>query len=546
MVTLRPYQLEAIEAVEREWNSVRSTLLVLPTGAGKTVVFVEVARRQHGRILVLAHREELIDQAVQKFEAVGITAEVEKAERRAGKMNTSPVVVASVQTLRGRRLRAWDPSAFSAVIVDEAHHAVAASYRNVLNYFGKAKVLGVTATPDRSDEIGLHNVFETTAYSLSILDLIDQGYLVDVKAKTIVVEDYDISAVKTRGGGSKGDLIADQIEKALTSDKMLHSIAAPLVKEAAGRSVLVFMPGVQSSMDMRRILGGYVDPATVEHIDGATHPMQRTEIIGGFKKRNIQIVTNCMVLTEGFDAPNVEIIALCRPTKSRALFAQMVGRGTRPDPENPAKKEMTLLNFVPEKTGSHQLANPIDILGGKDLEFVDDDVRALAEEALKEGMTPRQAMTRAEREMAERLIQQEIEEKAEKERVRALREARNQHVFVDASYQTDGYDLHGGTSFYESLPGWGMPLATPQQLDLLTRMGFQPHPHMTKSAAASMIGKGIERRKKGQCTPKQEKVLARAGLRTDLSIKEASSVIDALVANRWQATAELKTKYGKR
>ena len=240
MQQLRPYQVEAVERILLDLDRVRSTLLVCPTGTGKTQIFSEVARRwrPRGRVLVLAHRDELIEQAKTRMEQFGLQVKIEKADLCAARdLAGTDVVVASVQTLahESRRL-AYNPSTFGLLIVDEAHHAPAPSYRNIIGYFSGARVLGVTATPDRGDEIALGNIFESVAFEYDLRDAIDEGWLVPIRQKAVTVQGLDLSHVRT----TAGDLNDGDLDRVLTEEQTLHGMVGPTVELAGHRPTLIF------------------------------------------------------------------------------------------------------------------------------------------------------------------------------------------------------------------------------------------------------------------------------------------------------------------
>ena len=354
-MNLRPYQQDAIHAIEQGWNQFTKQLLVLPTGAGKTVCFSALAARrwQRGeRSLILAHREELIEQAVLKLKAAtGIVADVEKAERWASL--SAPVVVASVQTLRGERLARWPRNHFAQVIADEAHHSISASWQQVLNHFdGEADVLGVTATPDRGDKRNLGGYYENVAYEIGLFDLIGQGYLSRIVIKSVPLE-IDLSKVTQ----STGDYDATALGDALTP--YLGAIARA-IREHAGfpRRTLAFLPLIKTSLD-------FVDACRQEgliaaHVDGYSE--DRDVILKRFAGGEFDLLSNAMLLTEGYDDPGIDCIVCLRPTRSRSLYSQIVGRGTR---ICDGKENLLLLDFL----WSHQRMNlirPAHLVSGCD------------------------------------------------------------------------------------------------------------------------------------------------------------------------------------
>lgn len=513
---LRPYQEKAVQSIETEWTKHRSTLLVLPTGAGKTVVFGEVARLRTGvgRTLVLAHRDELIEQAMDKLRSVGLTCEKEKADQKASKLATSEVVVASVQTLKGHRLRSWPTNSFSTVIIDEAHHVSGQTYLDIIKHFGDAKVLGVTATPDRSDGVGLGNVFSSVAHSETIPSLVKAGYLAPIKVKRVMVQDLDISQVRSIGG----ELSTAELERVLGDEAMLHQIASPLAKEAKGRPTVVFFPGVQTSQAFESVLSAYIDPKLIGHIDGSMPAGARKRVLDAYQAGEIKVVTNCMVLTEGFDAPHTSCIAIARPTKSRSLYAQMVGRGTR---LYPGKEDLLVMDFRPAKNGKHSLVGPADMLGGKPL---GEREERILDSKLSRGQSLTEAMEEAieEAKAEEEREREEAEERARRSRIERERRRR---AWVDAQYvMTDDKP-------------------TEKQAALLKMWGLEVPGD--KRSASKLIDKWMERKRLGLCTYKQYQTLTKMGLSGDITKEEASKRMDYLSKNGWRITKEVRAKWGR-
>jgi superfamily II DNA or RNA helicase len=252
---LRPYQLDAVQAATEALEKSRSVLLVLATGLGKTVIFCAIAKQfvPRGPVLVLAHREELIAQAARQFKRwTGMEAGIEKAEATcAGHKDRPPVVIASVQSLsRPARLEAYQREAFSLVIVDECHHATSASYRLILDHFAPAKVLGVTATPDRHDRQALGQVFEAAPFAFDLEDGIRGGWLAPVRQMRVVVESLDFSRVRTNAG----DLNEADLEQILLEERHLHAVATPTLEHAGQRKTLIFATSVQHAHQLAAVL----------------------------------------------------------------------------------------------------------------------------------------------------------------------------------------------------------------------------------------------------------------------------------------------------
>ncbi len=312
-VELRPYQQAAREAVEEQWQrGIDRTLLVLPTGCGKTIVFVKIIEdmvRNGERVLILAHRGELLDQAADKMQkAVGLGCAVEKAGQSC--LGTwYRVVVGSVQTLmREKRLSQFDKDYFQTIVIDEAHHAVSDSYQRVLEHFSSAKVLGVTATPDRGDMRSLGKVFESLAYEYTMPKAIREGYLVPIKALTIPLS-LDLSGVSVQAG----DFKAAEISTAL--DPYLEQIATEMEKVCKTRKTVVFLPLVKTSQKFRDILNAHGFLAA--EVNG--NSPDRAEVLEAFDRGEYNVLCNSMLLTEGWDCPSVDCVVVLRPTKVRSL-----------------------------------------------------------------------------------------------------------------------------------------------------------------------------------------------------------------------------------
>ena len=408
---LRDYQEEAAAGVFREWAEHASTLAVLPTGLGKTVLFAEVIRRMHergARAMVLAHREELITQAADKIRRVtGLEAQVEMGEYHVqpyfGKM--PPVVVSTVQTQcaggdGGGRMSKFDPQDFGLVVIDEAHHATAGTYRRCVDWYRQnpaCRVLGVTATPDRADEAALGQVFESVAYEYGVLDAINGGWLVPIEQQMVTVGTLDFSGVRT----TAGDLNQGDLAEVMEQERNLQGIAAPTVEICGDRRAIVFAATVEQAERLAEILNRY-RPDRAAWLCGKTDRDDRRRMLADFKAGRLQFVVNVGVLTEGFDDAGVQVVVMARPTKSRALYAQMAGRGTRPAEEiagalgdmptaaercaaiRASSKPSCLIVDFAGNAGRHKLCCSADILGGD----LDEEVVAETARRVREGGRP--------------------------------------------------------------------------------------------------------------------------------------------------------------
>lgn len=340
MIELRPYQTEGLAALEKAVSAGCATpLLAWATGLGKTVLFAAWRARRPGRCLVIAHREELLAQAAEKLAIAGATrVGTVKAERDDF---ASETIVASIQTLSrpGRLERVLDADPFTTVIVDEAHHSEAPSYRNAiraLRAFCDCPVLGVTATPARGDRKALGRTWERIVHSVSILDGIRLGYLVDLRMKRVRL-DANFSELRKRGG----DIAEAQAERMMLDAKAPAEVANAIHAYAMDRQTLVFTAGVQLAHETARACARLGFEAAA--VDGTTPDAERHAILRRFRSGELQVVANCNVLTEGYDEPSIACIVMARPTCSQPFYAQMIGRGTR---VAPGKQDCLILDVV--------------------------------------------------------------------------------------------------------------------------------------------------------------------------------------------------------
>lgn len=358
MFTPRPYQLDAIKALREGWAAGQNRLaVVLPTGAGKTVVFSHLAHQMldglgHRRVLVIAHREELIEQAASKLLAVDPMLRVGIVKAQRDDHHDADVIVASVQTLAVAKRREAIRD-IGLIIVDECHHAAARTYMEVLRHFGAwdgVPTAGFTATMTRTDG-GLAEVWQDVVYRLDILDMISDGYLCDVRGKSITVDTLDLNKVRTRGG----DLIDGQLGKALEDSGAIGAIAQAYVDHAGDRAGVVFTPTVATAQAAAEALTAV--GITAAPVWGDMGREERRATLARYVAGEVQVLTNCSVLTEGFDAPHTSCVVVARPTKSPGLYVQMVGRGLRPAP---GKKDALLLDVM-GAASRHKLASMVDL-----------------------------------------------------------------------------------------------------------------------------------------------------------------------------------------
>lgn len=352
------YQREALDAVQKAWrDKLERPVVLLPTGLGKTVIFSHLSKERlaedpTGRVLILVHRDELVRQAVKKLHSVA--PELKVGVVKAGENDvTADVIVASVQTL-SRRHRMEQLEAIHTIIVDECHHAVADSYLDILTYFGAfdgIATVGFTATLARGDARGLGKVWSEIVYRKTVLWGIEHGYLVDVRAKTVVVEGLNLAGVATVAGDFSGSGLTQALDAANAAER----VAEVYTEHAGDRQGIMFTPGVESS---HRFAEAFCDAGIATAvIVGSTSTEEREEIFDAYRNREIQVISSAMVLTEGFDMPQAEVAVIARPTKSAPLFTQMVGRVLR---TAHGKKEALVLD-VAGIAGKHRLASLADL-----------------------------------------------------------------------------------------------------------------------------------------------------------------------------------------
>lgn len=514
---LRPYQKEAVARIEQEWNEGRGkTLLVLPTGCGKTVVFATVAKNEvdrGGRVLVLAHRGELLDQAADKIAKVtGLGCSVEKAERTClGEWFR--VTVGSVQSLmREKRLQKFPRDYFDAIIVDEAHHAVSESYRVILDHFDDAKVLGVTATPDRGDQRNLGQVFDSLAYQYSMPQAIKDGYLCPIKAQTIPLK-LDLSGVAMQNG----DFKVSDIDTAL--DPYLHQIADEMVTAGClNRRTVVFLPLIKTSQKFRGILEERGFRAA--EVNGESK--DRAEILEAFDKGEYDVLCNSMLLTEGWDCPAVDCIVVLRPTKVRSLYAQMVGRGTRLSPET-GKDHLLLLDFL-WHTERHELCHPAHLIAESE------DVARQMTKSIEEAGGPVD-IEEAEQQASRDVIAQREEALAKE--LEAMRKRKRKLVDplqFEMSIQAE--DLVN----YVPTFAWELAPASDKQLEALEKKGIFPDSVDNAGKASLLLDRLNKRASEGLTTPKQIRFLESKGFRNvgTWRFDDATKLIGRISANGWK------------
>ena len=514
MFELRPYQAEAKQAILAAWDEgYRKTLLVLPTGCGKTVVFSSVTENQVNkghRVLIMAHRGELLDQAADKLkEASGLDSVLEKAE------STSlgsflPVTVGSVQSLaQEKRLARFPNNYFQDIIVDEAHHCLSDSYKRVLDHFPNANILGVTATPDRGDMKNLGEFFDSKAYEYSMTEAIREGYLCPIKAQMIPLE-LDIADV----GISSGDFSAGEIGHAL--EPYLHQIASEMANYCRGRKTVVFLPLIATSQKFCAML----NDAGLRAAEVNGNSDDRSEVLADFEAGKYDVLCNSMLLTEGWDCPSVNCIVVLRPTKIRSLYQQMVGRGMM---LSPGKTELLLLDFL-WMTERHDLCRPSALIS-KDEAIAKKIDERMVEDA--DGFDLIEAEEQAERDiLAEResaLAKQLAEMRGKKRKL------------VDPLQYALSIAAEDLTNYVPTF-AWEMAPPSEKQIAFLERRGIFADSVRNAGLASLLIDRLQRRQQMGLATPKQIRCLERYGFRQvgTWAFEDASSLISRLADNSWR------------
>lgn len=513
---LRPYQKEAKESVFREWEEGKArTLLVLPTGTGKTIVFAKITEdcvRQGQRVLILAHRGELLEQAADKIrKATGLGCATEKAEQTC-MGSWFRVVVGSVQTLmRTSRLTNFPSDYFNTIIIDEAHHCISDSYQKVLNHFTDARILGVTATPDRGDMRNLGSVFESLAYEYTLPKAIREGYLSPIKAQTIPLK-LDLTGVGTQAG----DFKTADLGTAL--DPYLYQIADEMFKYCKDRKTVVFLPLVKTSQKFRDILN--TKGFRAAEVNGSSQ--DRAEILKDFEEDRYNVLCNSMLLTEGWDCPSVNCVIVLRPTKVRALYSQMVGRGTR---LYPGKEYLLLLDFL-WYTERHELCHPAHLICEND-EVARQMTKNLEERA---GAAPID-LEEAEHQASEDVIAQREEALANQlKEMRSRKKKLVDPLQYEMSIQAE--DLSG----YVPSFGWEMAPPSDKQLKQLEKQGIFPDQIENAGKAAKLLDRLSKRREDGLTTPKQIRFLESKGFQHvgTWKFNDAKNMIDRIAAVGWR------------
>ena len=487
---LRPYQQEAIAATHEHWREWDKELLVMATGTGKTYTAKCIIedRLNCGSVLFMAHRDELIEQARSTFGDAG--------KVKGSITDIRPITVGSVQTLINRPRY----EGFKTVVIDEAHHAVSDSYQRVLAQYPDAKVLGLTATPDRK---GLGKVFEGIAYEYGLRQAVQEGFLSKIVARTIPI-DIDLTKVKTRVGDFEVTGLVEALEP------YLPEIAKSMAEYAKDRKTVVFLPLVRMAQEFAEMLRSYGFDA--QEVDGQS-PDRKEKLEWFANAGKGAVLTNAMLLTEGWDCPDTDCVVVLRPTKVRSLYSQMIGRGTR---LAPGKSDCLILDFLWLST-RHDLCRPASLITGND-----EDAQRVSEKAVEEELELFDALTDVEEQRRNAL--------ADAIRANAKRKARLVDpltFFVDVNEQAL-------LDYVPEFP-WEQQPATEKQVKLIENAGINTD-GMCKGQASKIIDAIFRRRDAGLATAKQMRMLENKGFQNVglWTFEQASDMMGRLAKNKWR------------
>jgi len=490
LMELRPYQKDAVNAIIDHWNEWRRELLVLPTGCGKTIVFNTVAHGQPGNVLILAHRDELIEQARDKYHRM--------FGEPTGKIKASDtylerVTVGSVQTMMRRDYTGQ----FGTVIVDEAHHTISNSYMSVLGQFPEARVLGVTATPDRGDKKSLARYYEGIAYEYGLKQAVSEGYLCNITARTVPLE-IDMSDVKISCGDFQVDSVAETLEP------YLPKIAEAVQMYASARKTVIFCPLISIAQELAGMIPG------AREVNGQS--ADRKETLEWFDSAGPgSVLCNAMLLTEGWDCPSVDCVVVLRPTKIRSLYAQMIGRGTR---LSPGKENLLILDFL-WLCKKHNLCKPASLIADNE-----EDVEKVTRETEEDEIDLFDAVTDAEEQRRSALAAALAQQQKKKSK---LLNPLDVFTILDAELLD-----------YEPIFAWESAEATESQIRALEHFGLDAE-GVTKGYASKMLDKLIKRADEGMATIRQINALRRHGYEpVDWTFEQASKKLNQLAAVGWQ------------
>jgi superfamily II DNA or RNA helicase len=515
------FQDRVINGAWEKLEDNRSPLTVVYTGGGKTFCFSLIARewprhfKLSKRILVMAHRDEIVRQ--NRAELAAITGEqvgLEKAEAWAG---DERIISASVQTLKGARLERWRPDTFGLVIVDECHHAVSQSWRAITDYFAGAKLLGYTATPRRGDEKALGLVFDSVAGIYELADAIADKKRPPFVVRKINIKEIDLSACRK---SKDGDFNKDDLDAAMAVEEALHGVVDATLKESGDRRTIVFTTSVENAHRLAEIFNRY-RPACARAVDGETDTDERRRIIAAHQRGEFQYLVNVGITTEGYNDERISCVSMGRPSSSRLLIEQMIGRARAVGSENALVIEFT------GNMGKIRQSSTADVLGGKyeeaEVEAADKIIEA------NPGMRADEALAQAHAEAIEKEKQAEI--------------ARRASLTAKVSYSVHEFDpfavLHMKASKDEQWERrFGGKIASEKQINYLKALRVDIPKDCTSAQASRLIGTVRKREEIGLANYRQVRELGAAGIpAVNLSYKHACDLVWELRQNKGKRLA---------
>ena len=532
---LRPYQQQAYDAVLQSWDSFDRVLACSFTGSGKTRLGAAIAADWNGnlcqkfsrprRILWIAHRDELLMQAAVTLAlASGEEPGWEKAdlESESGILGDK-IVVASIQTLQhAGRLENVDPRSIGLVVLDEAHHAVAAGYEKVLAAFPHAKLLGITATTDRQDQISLGRIFQDCPFDYELMDGIADGWACDIKCAYIQT-DLDFSSVRV-----SDDVSAEDVGKVILDAGRagLYKVAAATVRHAGDRPTIVFCPTVDATRALAEVMQECTDKGVVA-VWGAMPTEKREQALREYGRGEVQYLLNCMLLTEGWDSPRTAHIVIARPTKSRMLYSQIIGRGTRGGRNCPVDGKTDLL--VTDLVGAGfkcKLVHAGDVLGGAYDDIVVEAARKWCKEKAEKGETPS---------VVEELKKAagESDELRRQQRMGILAAARFKRKTIDPFSLLD----IANPASEDWWQGWP---PTERQIEALAKAKI-PTAGLNRKEASVLLDTITQLRAAGMASYAQRRLLRSFGYIPDMTSAEASDVLDDLFSRPKSRNGRPKT-----
>lgn len=556
-VQLRDYQIDASKAVRQSWSDGnRAVLSVMATGLGKTVFGLNEARDFPGRVLWLAHRQELVDQPCKQYARMfGEWPEVEMGRWKANKKllnHKCHLVVGSPQTML-RRKNKWHPKDFDLVIVDEAHHYVSTGWNGVVDHFmsgnSDCRALGLTATPKRTDEVALGKLFDDALEPLDAVWGIDNGWLKPIDEHMVHVEEINLSDLKVRDGADFSDR---QLAMLLRQHGGHLKAAKPIID--TGKHTIVFVPPKSANdehgmvRELSVALNAYCEergqPHQAFYVTCKTEEHIRESLLRQFRNGDLKYFVNVGIAGEGFDAPLIDCVASLRPTKSELVYRQMIGRGMRPLPgvvDGPTTPEerraaiaesasprLLVLDFV-GNCGRHRTMTVVDALGGN---YDDDIIKSSVEEARKAGRAVNVA----------KLLEWSAK-KAVEEKQRQMSESARRKVTADVRYTLTKFDPFAVMGVVqEREPGWFRgQKPTDKQRDLLLRRGVEAEriAEFSKWQASKLIGELLAAQDRGEASYKQAKILLQFGELVVVNgqrrkFAEASAIITRIKDNGWR------------